>query len=226
MKIGTWILVGALLLMVIGGIAWVRGYIQRKTIVSAPLSTMDSLPSTPSSSPAAAISPLTEKVKVILVTNKGEIELDLDGSVAPLTVGNFVQLAKNDFYDGTTFHRVIPDFMIQGGDPLSKDPNQRSVHGTGGPGYAFPDEINPHKVVRGALAMANAGPGTNGSQFFIVTGEAFPHLDGRHTVFGNVVRGMEVVDTISHVQRDQRDNPVEPVVIEDVKVVTEAEPSV
>jgi cyclophilin family peptidyl-prolyl cis-trans isomerase len=140
-----------------------------------------------------------------LHTNHGAIEIELHDEDAPTTVGNFVKLAGDGFYDGVVFHRVIPDFMIQGGDPTGT--------GTGGPGYTFEDEINEHKVERGALAMANAGPNTNGSQFFIVTAEATPWLDGKHTVFGRVTSGMDVVDAISQLETDSRDKPSEPVVI-------------
>ena len=145
-----------------------------------------------------------------LHTNHGQIQVELFDEDAPTTVGNFVKLARDGFYDGVIFHRVIPDFMIQGGDPTGT--------GSGGPGYQFEDEINDHKVVRGALAMANAGPGTNGSQFFIVTTDAAPWLDGKHTVFGHVTEGMDVVDAISTVARDPRDRPREDVVIERVDV--------
>src|SRR5919206_354654 len=137
-------------------------------------------------------------------TNKGTIELELFDEDAPKTVGNFVKLAGEGFYDGVIFHRVIRDFMIQGGDPTGT--------GTGGPGYTFEDEINDHKVVRGAIAMANAGPNTNGSQFFIVTTDAAPWLDGKHTVFGRVTGGMDVVDAISATATDPRDRPREDVV--------------
>src|ERR671939_1662784 len=119
-------------------------------------------------------------------TNQGDIVLELFDEDAPVTVDNFKKLAGQGFYDGVIFHRVIPDFMIQGGDPTGT--------GSGGPGYKFEDEINDHKVERGALAMANSGPNTNGSQFFIVTAEACPWLDGKHTVFGRVMRGMDVAD--------------------------------
>ena len=145
-----------------------------------------------------------------LHTTHGQIELELFPEAAPKTVDNFVRLAREGFYDGVTFHRVIPDFMIQGGDPTGT--------GTGGPGYEFEDEINEHKVVRGALAMANAGPDTNGSQFFVVTAEACPWLDGKHTVFGRVTTGMDVVDAISRLPRDARDRPREDVRIERVDV--------
>jgi len=146
----------------------------------------------------------------ILHTNHGDIEVSFFDEDAPKTVGNFTNLAGEGFYDGVIFHRVIPDFMIQGGDPTGT--------GSGGPGYQFEDEFNDHKVVRGALAMANAGPNTNGSQFFIVTTEATPWLDGKHTVFGRVTDGMDVVDAISALETDARDRPVQDVVIERVDV--------
>jgi peptidyl-prolyl cis-trans isomerase B (cyclophilin B) len=149
-------------------------------------------------------------VNATLFTNRGMIELELFPNDAPKTVDNFTRLARTGFYDGVTFHRVIPDFMIQGGDPTGT--------GSGGPGYAFEDEINDHKVERGAVAMANAGPNTNGSQFFIVTTEAAPWLDGKHTVFGKVTNGMDVVDAISAVSRDARDSPHEPVIIERAEI--------
>ena len=142
----------------------------------------------------------------ILNTSHGPIHVELFDDDAPKTVSNFRKLASEGFYDGVIFHRVIPDFMIQGGDPTGT--------GSGGPGYTFEDEFNEHKIVRGALAMANAGPNTNGSQFFIVTTEAAPWLDGKHTVFGRVVEGMDVVDQISRVPKDARDRPQEPVVLE------------
>ena len=143
-----------------------------------------------------------------LQTNHGSIELELFDEDAPKTVENFRSLAQKGFYDGLIFHRVIPDFMIQGGCPEGT--------GRGGPGYQFEDEFNKHKVVRGALAMANAGPNTNGSQFFVVTTEAAPWLDGKHTVFGQVTSGMDAVDAIESQETDGRDRPVEPVVIERV----------
>jgi cyclophilin family peptidyl-prolyl cis-trans isomerase len=145
-----------------------------------------------------------------LHTNHGSIELELFPDDAPKTVENFETLARDGFYDGVIFHRVIPDFMIQGGDPTGT--------GRGGPGYQFEDEFNRHKVERGALAMANAGPNTNGSQFFIVTAEATPWLDGKHTVFGRVTSGMDVVDEISTVDRDASDKPREDVRIEAVQI--------
>jgi cyclophilin family peptidyl-prolyl cis-trans isomerase len=143
-------------------------------------------------------------------TNHGAIELELFDEDAPKTVDNFVKLSKDGFYDGLIFHRVIPDFMIQGGCPEGT--------GTGGPGYQFEDEFNDNKVVRGALAMANAGPNTNGSQFFIVTTEAAPWLDGKHTVFGRVTEGMEAVDAIERSETGAQDRPLQDAVIERVEV--------
>ena len=145
-----------------------------------------------------------------LHTNKGTIEVELFDEDAPNTVENFLKLSRDGFYDGVIFHRVIKGFMIQGGDPTGT--------GTGGPGYTFEDEINDHKVVRGALAMANAGPDTNGSQFFVVTADEAPWLDGKHTVFGRVTAGMETVDAIEAVETGAGDRPVEDVVIESVEV--------
>ena len=145
-------------------------------------------------------------------TNEGSIVFELFDDAAPKTVENFVKLAKDGFYDGLSFHRIIKDFMVQGGCPQGT--------GTGGPGYMFEDEINPHKVVRGALAMANAGPNTNGSQFFIVTTGAAPWLDGKHTVFGEVKEGMDVVDAIEALPTDGRDRPQEPAAIESLTITS------
>ncbi len=143
-----------------------------------------------------------------LHTSHGAITVELFDEAAPITVENFRKLAADGFYDGVAFHRVIPDFMIQGGDPTGT--------GSGGPGYTFEDEFNEHKVVRGALAMANAGPNTNGSQFFVVTADACPWLDGKHTVFGRVSGGMDVVDSISATDTDGRDRPRQDVTIDRV----------
>ncbi len=147
-------------------------------------------------------------------TNHGTIEIELFDADAPKTVENFVKLSRDGFYDGVVFHRVIPDFMIQGGDPTGT--------GSGGPGYQFEDEFNDRRVERGALAMANAGPNTNGSQFFIVTADACPWLDGKHTVFGRVTSGMDVVDSISGLDTDARDRPRDDVTIESVSVAETA----
>src|ERR671935_442801 len=148
--------------------------------------------------------------QMTMTTNHGDIVLELFDEDAPNTVANFRRLAEEGFYDGLIFHRVIPDFMIQGGCPEGT--------GRGGPGYTFEDEPNQHRVVRGALAMANAGPNTNGSQFFVVTAEECPWLDGKHTVFGRVVDGMDVVDTLEATDTDAQDRPREPQVIERVEL--------
>jgi cyclophilin family peptidyl-prolyl cis-trans isomerase len=146
-----------------------------------------------------------------LRTTEGDIAVELFDDAAPKTVSNFKELAGKGFYDGVAFHRIIKDFMIQGGDPTES--------GTGGPGYTFEDEINDHKVVRGALAMANAGPDTNGSQFFIVTTDEAPWLDGKHTVFGQVREGMDVVDRLEAVETDVRDKPRDRVEIRSVELI-------
>ena len=145
-----------------------------------------------------------------LHTNHGDITVELFDEDAPKTVENFRKLAGDGFYDGLVFHRVIRGFMIQGGDPEGT--------GRGGPGYTFEDEFNQHKVVRGALAMANAGPNTNGSQFFIVTTPEAPWLDGKHTVFGQVISGMEAVDSIESTPTGAGDRPTEDVVIERIEL--------
>jgi cyclophilin family peptidyl-prolyl cis-trans isomerase len=143
-------------------------------------------------------------------TNAGAIQLELFDEDAPKTVANFRKLASEGFYDGLTFHRIIRDFMIQGGCPEGT--------GSGGPGYTFEDEFNEHKIVRGALAMANAGPNTNGSQFFIVTAGECPWLDGKHTVFGQIVDGMNVVDALEGAETDASDRPVTPQRIERIEL--------
>ena len=143
-------------------------------------------------------------------TSEGDIVLELFDEDAPKTVSNFKKLASDGFYDGLIFHRVIKDFMIQGGCPQGT--------GTGGPGYTFEDEINDHAVARGALAMANAGPDTNGSQFFIVTAEECSWLDGKHTVFGRVSEGMDVVDRLEATPVDAQDRPSEPIGISSIEL--------
>ncbi len=158
--------------------------------------------------------------KAVIKTNFGDIGLGFYPNESPITVNNFLNLAKANFYDGVKFHRVIKDFMIQSGDPLSKD-NYPNNDGQGGPGYQFQDEINNHKLVRGSLAMANSGPNTNGSQFFIVTASSTPQLDGKHTNFGNVTSGMDVVDKIEAVKTGGNDRPVEDVVIESIELIKE-----
>jgi cyclophilin family peptidyl-prolyl cis-trans isomerase len=148
--------------------------------------------------------------EMTMTTSKGDIVFEMFDDDAPKTVGNMRDLAEKGFYDGLTFHRIIRDFMIQGGCPQGT--------GTGGPGYEFEDEINDHKIVRGALAMANRGPNTNGSQFFIVTTDAAPWLDGKHTVFGEVRSGMEAVDSIEGTETGAQDRPTKDALIERVEV--------
>ncbi len=143
-------------------------------------------------------------------TSEGAIVVELFDADAPKTVDNFRSLSGDGFYDGLIFHRIIPEFMIQGGCPQGT--------GTGGPGYTFEDEINPHKIVRGALAMANAGPDTNGSQFFIVTAQECPWLDGKHTVFGRVADGMDVIDSLEGLETGPGDRPLDPPVIERIEL--------
>ena len=147
--------------------------------------------------------------QMTMTTNHGPIVFEMFDADAPKTVDNFRKLSNDGYYDGLSFHRIIRDFMIQGGCPEGT--------GTGGPGYEFEDEFNQHKVVRGALAMANRGPDTNGSQFFIVTTEAAPWLDGKHTVFGKVTSGMEVVDALEGLPTDGRDRPTEAAIIEKIE---------
>lgn len=158
-----------------------------------------------------------EYTQAVIKTNQGDITVEFYGADSPKTVNNFLNLAKLGFYDGTNFHRVIKDFMIQGGDPNSKS-DDWSTHGIGGPDYRFADEFNSHKLVKGSLAMANAGPNTNGSQFFIVTAAETPWLDGRHTNFGQVIAGMDVVDKIGLVATNQNDHPLENVTINSIEL--------
>ncbi|MCX6740498.1 MAG: peptidylprolyl isomerase [Candidatus Parcubacteria bacterium] len=154
----------------------------------------------------------------ILKTNFGDIKVKFYNGDASLTVNNFLNLAKKGFYNNTKFHRVIPDFMIQGGDPNSKD-DDWSNDGTGDPGYKFKDEINSYKLVRRSLAMANSGPDSNGSQFFIVTAAATSWLDGKHTNFGTVVEGMDVVDKIEAVKVNENDHPTKDVIINSIELI-------
>jgi peptidyl-prolyl cis-trans isomerase A (cyclophilin A) len=149
--------------------------------------------------------------QVVMETSQGTIKIELDGDKAPLSTANFLSYVDDKFYDGTIFHRVIPDFMIQAGDPLGT--------GTGGPGYKFGDEIHPDLAFTRPylLAMANAGPGTNGSQFFI-TVAATPWLTGKHTIFGEVVEGADIVQAISQAKTDRRDRPAQDVVLESVVI--------
>jgi cyclophilin family peptidyl-prolyl cis-trans isomerase len=160
--------------------------------------------------PSQVINPAKNYVAVFN-TNQGSFKIKLYANSVPLTVNNFVYLAKAKFYDGLVFHRIIKDFMIQGGDPIG--------NGTGGPGYRFQDEKSDHKLVKGSLAMANSGPNTNGSQFFVVTAKETPWIDGKHTNFGEVIEGMDIVDKIGTVKTGANDRPVSDVVINTIEIL-------
>lgn len=159
--------------------------------------------------------------QVLVKTTLGNIKIQLFEEATPKTVENFISLVKQDFYDGTIFHRIIANFMLQGGDPKTREQrDQKAVYGTGGPGYQFADEISEHKNVRGAISMANSGPNSNGSQFFLITTEATPWLDGIHSVFGEVVEGLDVVDKIEKVATDARDHPIDDIEIIDIEILS------
>ena len=157
--------------------------------------------------------------RAVIKTNQGDITIEFYGEDSPNTVNNFLKLAQEGFYNGTRFHRIIKDFMIQGGDPNSADLNKKSFWGMGDPGYKFDDEFNSHTLVKGSLAMANSGPNTNGSQFFIVTADATPWLDGKHTNFGFVADGMDVVEKLGNVETGSGDVPVEDVAVESIELI-------
>lgn len=163
--------------------------------------------------------PIAKNMTALIKTNYGEIKLELYFNLAPNTTANFVKLAEAGFYDGTKFHRVIKDFMIQSGDPLTKDDSKKNLWGTGGPGYAFDDEIHyENNNTAGTIAMANSGPNTNGSQFFINTADNY-YLDKKHTVFGKVTEGMDIVRAIENVAVDNSDRPVEDVIVESIEII-------
>jgi len=206
----TWIIGGGAVLLLIAWGLYVLSGTSGTSSNSIASSSDQTNASVKQVKPTVSPSQFTEAT---ISTNKGDIVVRLYGAEAPKTVENFAKLANKGFYNGTKFHRVIKGFMIQGGDPLSKDDTQKARWGTGGPGYQFEDEITAHKLVRGSLAMANAGPNTNGSQFFIVTADATPWLDGKHTNFGEVISGMDVVAAIESVKTETNDRPVEPIVI-------------
>lgn len=170
------------------------------------------------SGPPALPEEYADATQAVIKTNMGDITVEFYKEDSPKTVENFMALAASGYYDGIKFHRVIDNFMIQAGDPLSKDDSQKGIWGTGGPDYTFADEFNDHKIVKGSLAMANRGPNTNGSQFFIVTAEATPWLDGMHTNFGYVIEGMDVVDVIGQVATEGADQPVDSVIIEGIEL--------
>lgn len=163
--------------------------------------------------------PIKGIVTLEMKTNKGDITMELDADKAPITVMNFVYLSKAGYYNNTKFHRVIENFMIQGGDFNSQFEDRQSFWGTGNPGYYFADEFSPNdNMVYGDVAMANSGPDTNGSQFFIVTAEATPALNGKHTIFGKVIKGMDVVMSIQSSKTDASDRPIDPIIINQVTV--------
>ena len=178
----------------------------------------------PAPAPQPGAAPATAPVKVVIQTNvtkvgEGVIEMDLYPDKAPKSVENFVKLAEKGYYDGILFHRVVPGFVIQGGDPLTRDPSMRARWGSGGPGYEFADEPVQGEYVRGAVAMANAGPNTNGSQFFICVNDLSRRLPKQYNWFGMVTKGMEVVDAIVAMPRDRRDCPSTDVVMQKVTIV-------
>lgn len=160
----------------------------------------------------------TLPTQAVIKTNLGDITVKFYNADAPKTVANFIKLASEGFYDGLKFHRVIKDFMIQSGDPLTKDNSLKNRWGTGGPGYQFDDEINSHKLVAGSLAMANSGHDTNGSQFFIVTAVSTPWLDGQHTNFGEVISGLEIVKMIANAPTEGPNRPIDDIVINSVEL--------
>ena len=224
-------IIAVAIVAVFGYMAWERSHVvpiseqSNIHINSSPSPTPMPSPSAsvvPSSTPAVSfneVKPITQVAHVVLKTSKGDIAVDLDGTQAPLAVGNFVYLAGQHFYDGVTFHRVIPNFMIQAGDPLSKDPTMRVRHGTGGPGYTFKTELPSTPFVRGSLGVARTQQlDTNGSQFFITTGEDVSFLNGQYTNFGTVTSGMDVADAIVNAERDANDNPLQPISILSVTI--------
>lgn len=209
------------LLVLIGGVMWMRSNKAAVSGVTELYGTTDMVvPATATSTtptPTESATP-SSRMNAIITTNQGVITLELFGDRTPNTVQNFTKLAQEGFYNGTKFHRVIKDFMIQGGDPLSKDDTQMARWGTGGPGYQFADEITPeNRNDAGTISMANAGPNTNGSQFFINTKDN-NFLDLKHTVFGRVVEGMDVVMKISTTQTGPNDRPASPMVIESIVI--------
>ena len=205
-------------LTIIIGLALVFGvvYLITKSEVKAPTTAEETKTTLPETE--AQNKQTQQTMKATFTTNKGTFELELFAELAPKTVENFVTLAESDFYNGVKFHRVIAGFMIQGGDPLSKDDEMEDRWGTGGPGYQFEDEIHEqNNNVIGTISMANAGPNTNGSQFFINTANN-DFLDTKHTVFGKVISGMEVITAIESVEKFPNDRPVEPIIIESISI--------
>lgn len=224
------LIVIAALIIVLGGLAlFLRGatsepkadtYEYATTTPNSTLNTNQAQPNATTTPMSTTTTPLPEKItSATITTNKGVIEIEF-AATTPVTVKNFATLGANGFYNGTRFHRVIKDFMIQGGDPLSKEVSMKNAWGTGGPGYMFQDEVSPtDKFDAGVIAMANSGPNTNGSQFFIVTAQGgTPWLVGKHTIFGRVTKGMDVVMQIGNTETDAADRPVQDVVIESITI--------
>jgi cyclophilin family peptidyl-prolyl cis-trans isomerase len=215
-----WPIIILIIIVAIAVIAGVYLYPQERNLVSDTTGISDPLftPTDTSVNNNQSMSTSAEKVLVTMKTNQGDIVLELYTDQAPKTVANFVKLAQSNFYAGTLFHRVIKNFMIQGGDPLTKSqPKDWSLHGTGGPGYKFDDEQNNIKLERGVIAMANSGSNTNGSQFFIMTAKEQLQLQGYYTAFGRVVAGMDVVDKIEATPVNANDHPLSDMVINTVE---------
>ncbi len=207
---GLWIIIVLSIIVILGGIfIGIKNNLTTKTTMNT-----EEQKETP-----APVVPVAQITKAVFATNYGTFTLELFGDKTPKTVQNFTNLVKNGFYTNTKFHRVIKGFMIQGGDPLSKDDSQQSMWGTGGPGYQFEDEfVQGLSNVVGTISMANAGPGTNGSQFFInVADNTF--LDGKHTVFGKVIEGMDVIYAIATTATQGSDRPVNPVEITSIEIL-------
>lgn len=208
----TGIVAAAVLIVILGVIAIIQSANPKAQTV-APVT-----PELPSMEPTTSTDTTSQKTIATLETSKGTIVIELDTANTPNTAANFAKLAKAGFYDGTRFHRVISGFMVQGGDPLSKDDTMVARWGTGGPGYQFADELKKtNRNERGSISMANAGPNTNGSQFFInLVDNDF--LDTKHTVFGNVTSGMDIVDAIASSATGPQDRPVTPITITKVTI--------
>lgn len=220
-KNGLWPIIALIVIIVVAVMAGWYFYPKERQVVADTTGISDPLFTTTENSVNnnKTMSTSMEKVLITITTNQGNIILELYTNKAPNTVANFVKLAQSGFYNGTLFHRVIKGFMIQGGDPLTKSqPKDWTVHGTGGPDYKFDDEQNDLKLERGVIAMANSGPNTNGSQFFIMTAKEPMQLTGYYTAFGRVVGGMEVVDKIEATPVNTNDHPVADMIITSVEV--------
>lgn len=215
---GLIILLVGLAFMLQGGTLTKEDPYQAETATTTPKKVVTQTPPTSQTSTTTNTMENKSYTHAVITTNKGVIEVDLDPS-KPLTTANFGKLAESSFYNGVRFHRVIKGFMIQAGDPLSKDVVNKSTWGTGGPGYRFNDElVGNEQYTLGTLAMANAGPNTNGSQFFIVTAQPGVALPPSYTVFGRVTKGIEIALAIENVATNSSDQPLEDIVIEKVEM--------